>query len=113
MELQVRIRLKHKETGKIIWMSNKIFDPQNGLAFFSIKREHYELLSVDRFTGRKDMLEREIYENDIVQTEGMDDSVITWNDEDCGFVRYPSGQSVNYYLDKTAVVGNIHEDSCI
>lgn len=71
-KIKVRIRLKNKVTGELLTMYNEIFSPLNGIAFFPIMKDTFEVLSADRYTDIKDENDIEIYEGDIVKCRGLD-----------------------------------------
>lgn len=63
--LKLRIHLNSKIGEKSITFINDVFDLQNGIAFFPIDKETWEVESIDRYVGKHKG--KDIFENDRVQ----------------------------------------------
>lgn len=65
--MKVRVILQEIQNKEnVITMYNDIFNKQNGIAFFPIDKEKWEILRIDRCTNMFDKHNNEIYENDKV-----------------------------------------------
>lgn len=118
-EIKFRIRLKCiKESemwkiGEEMILINEVFDKQNGVAFWSIDRDIWEITSIEQFTGLTDKNRAKICEGDIVECYDHPTAVANTT----GVVEFMHGYyNVNGYALHdygtawTEVIGNIHDN---
>lgn len=129
-QIKIKYVLKNKNTGKIHYKKYTLSQiAHNGLRhLFDI--DNYEIISKDKFTGKKTNKGEEIYEGDILNThDGANTkTVVVWIDDWCMFgclldYEYPSFlENGAKELDEMSfwtfplegkdheIIGNIHEN---
>jgi len=127
--IKFRIRLKCiKESG--MWkigeemiLINEVFDKQNGVAFWSIDRDIWEITSIEQFTGLKDKSDKDIYEGDVLNVCNGSINGMEWMNKPYA-VRYVLNKGFamcmfcwdkngNSKMDSThwcEIIGNIYEN---
>lgn len=117
----VRIVLKAKKDiiastfkkGDLCIIYNDIFNERNGVAFYPIEKENWEVVGSDLWTGKFDKHGALVYINDIVEFDrdewGSDNNIhlVSW-DKDEASISFGGG-TVND-MEYRTVIGNVYEN---